>query len=119
MVYFIDKVKHYYRQFLFLVVRGYLSVLCASSVALWITVQVLFAYRYIHKQHHKFAAPFGLAAEYAHPIETVILGLGFFIGPLFWCLFQELHVFTMVIWLAVRLIQVVDAHSGYDFPIVS
>ena len=74
--------------------------------------------RYIHKQHHKFAAPFGLAAEYAHPVETVVLGVGFFLGPLFWCLFQELHVFTMAIWLAVRLIQVVDAHSGYDFPFV-
>jgi methylsterol monooxygenase len=35
-------------------------------------------YKRIHKQHHLYSAPFGLASEYAHPIETVVLGLGFF-----------------------------------------
>lgn len=33
-------------------------------------------YRRIHKLHHKYSAPFGLAAEYAHPLEILILGLG-------------------------------------------
>ncbi|GMG42803.1 unnamed protein product [Ambrosiozyma monospora] len=31
-------------------------------------------YKYIHKQHHRYAAPFGLTAEYAHPIEVMSLG---------------------------------------------
>jgi len=33
-------------------------------------------YKYVHKVHHDHAAPFGMAAEYAHPIETAFLGLG-------------------------------------------
>jgi methylsterol monooxygenase len=76
-------------------------------------------YKHIHKIHHKFAAPFGICAEYAHPLETLILGLGFFIGPLMWTVTRGMHIFTMAVWLAVRLIQTVDAHSGYNFPWVN
>lgn len=35
-------------------------------------------YKYVHKVHHNFQAPFGMVAEYAHPIET----LGAYIGRL-------------------------------------
>ena len=28
-------------------------------------------YKYIHKVHHHYQAPFGMVAEYAHPIETL------------------------------------------------
>ena len=28
-------------------------------------------YKYVHKVHHHFQAPFGMVAEYAHPVETV------------------------------------------------
>ena len=86
---------------------AHIPILCSPWIALRLPLQIGFMVdsRFIHKQHHKFAAPFGLAAEYAHPVETVVLGVGFFLGPLFLCLFQELHVFTMAIWLAVRLIQ--------------
>ncbi|KAJ3304727.1 C-4 sterol methyl oxidase [Kappamyces sp. JEL0829] len=73
-------------------------------------------YKHIHKIHHKFAAPFGICAEYAHPLETLFLGLGFFLGPLAWTYAYGMHIVTMCVWLAVRLVQTVDAHSGYDFP---
>ena len=28
-------------------------------------------YKYVHKVHHHFQAPFGMVAEYAHWIETI------------------------------------------------
>ncbi|KAG8968387.1 C-4 sterol methyl oxidase [Tulasnella sp. 419] len=74
-------------------------------------------YRNIHKLHHKYSAPFGLAAEYAHPLEILILGLGTVGGPLLYTYFAgSLHIVTMYLWIVLRLWQAVDAHSGYDFP---
>jgi len=69
-------------------------------------------YKHIHKIHHHHAAPFGIAAEYAHPIETAFLGLGTALGPL---LFAT-HLFTVWAWLFVRVFQTVEVHSGYNFP---
>jgi methylsterol monooxygenase len=74
-------------------------------------------YKHIHKIHHKHSAPFGLAAEYAHPAEVMILGIGTIGGPLLYCFFtQNLHMVTVLIWITLRLLQTIDAHSGYDFP---
>ncbi|KAG6850146.1 hypothetical protein H0H93_000531, partial [Arthromyces matolae] len=74
-------------------------------------------YKHIHKIHHKYSAPFGLAAEYAHPAEVMILGTGTILGPLLYCYFtQDFHIVTMYIWITLRLFQAIDAHSGYDFP---
>lgn len=74
-------------------------------------------YRYVHKIHHTYSAPFGLAAEYASPIEVLSLGLGTIGPPLLWCaLTGDLHLVTMYTWTFLRLLQAVDSHSGYDFP---
>ena len=74
-------------------------------------------YKYIHKQHHRYAAPFGLTAEYAHPIEVMLLGFGTVGIPIVWCLItKNLHLFTVCIWITLRLFQAVDSHSGYEFP---
>jgi len=92
-------------------------------------------YKKIHKLHHEFSAPFGLAAEYAHPIEILVLGIGTVGGPILWCWLSggNLHLFTMCvlapmiassllicvciayryIFIILRLFQAVDAHSGY------
>jgi len=69
-------------------------------------------YRYVHKIHHEHTHPFGITAEYAHPIETVILGIGTLLGPLFFAK----HMVTLWAWLAVRLWETVEDHSGYDLP---
>ena len=77
-------------------------------------------YKHIHKIHHKYSAPFGLAAEYAHPAEVMILGTGTIAGPLLYCAFRgDLHIFTMYIWITLRLFQAVDAHSGYGMSALS
>ncbi|KAJ3205420.1 C-4 sterol methyl oxidase [Dinochytrium kinnereticum] len=78
-------------------------------------------YKHIHKFHHEYQAPFGLTAEYTHWIEVLVVGVGFFVGPLSWAVVTRdtpdaLHVVSMAVWLAVRLITTVDDHSGYDFP---
>lgn len=74
-------------------------------------------YKYIHKQHHRYAAPFGLAAEYLHPVETMSLGFGTVGFPMIYAaITHDLHLFTVTCWIVFRLFQAVDSHSGYDFP---
>lgn len=57
-----------------------------------------YLYKRIHKLHHTYSAPFGLAAEYAHPIETLVLGAGTVGGPLAYCWWSggNMHILTMV-----------------------
>ncbi|KAF2165684.1 hypothetical protein M409DRAFT_67058 [Zasmidium cellare ATCC 36951] len=74
-------------------------------------------YKNIHKIHHQYSAPFGLAAEYASPIEVMILGLGTVGTPILWCaITKDLHLLTMYVWIVLRVFQAIDAHSGYEFP---
>ena len=74
-------------------------------------------YKYIHKTHHLHSAPFGLAAEYCHPLEILILGIGTLGSPILYCaLTHNLHLITVYGFVLLRLFQAVDAHSGYDFP---
>ena len=74
-------------------------------------------YKAIHKLHHTYSAPFGLAAEYASPIEVMLLAFGTVGIPVIWCWATgDLHLFTMYAWVTARLLQAIDAHSGYDFP---
>ncbi|KAL4915469.1 fatty acid hydroxylase superfamily-domain-containing protein [Aspergillus aurantiobrunneus] len=74
-------------------------------------------YRTIHRVHHQYAAPFGLTAEYASPAETFLLGLGTICPPLLLgYVTGDVHLITVLMWMALRQLQAIDAHSGYDFP---
>lgn len=69
-------------------------------------------YKPIHKFHHRYHVPIGFAVEYTHPVELFLANtVPLFLGPL---LFRA-HVKTLWLWLAVRLVEGVDGHSGYDF----
>lgn len=58
-----------------------------------------------------------MTAEYASPIEVMFLGLGTVGSPVLWVLItKDLHLFTMYMWIVLRLFQAIDSHSGYDFP---
>ncbi|CAD7691300.1 unnamed protein product [Nyctereutes procyonoides] len=61
-------------------------------------------YKYIHKVHHEFQAPFVMEAEYAHPLETLILGTGFFIGIMLLCD----HVIFLWAWVTIRLKETIN-----------
>lgn len=71
-----------------------------------------YLYNKVHSVHHEHAAPFGLAAEYAHPFEVCFLGTATLAGPMI----IGPHLFTLYVYLILRSFQTVECHSGYDFP---
>lgn len=71
-------------------------------------------YQYIHKQHHRFNYTIGIAASYAHPVEDIIANLIPTIGG---SLFLKSHVVVMWSWIILRLLETIDVHSGYSFPL--
>jgi len=69
-------------------------------------------YKYIHKQHHEFKVNIGIASEYAHPFEDIVANL---VPTLFGCFYMRSHALVLWSWIAFRLMETIDAHSGYDF----
>ncbi|KAH1132923.1 hypothetical protein AAZX31_05G051400 [Glycine max] len=69
-------------------------------------------YEKIHRVHHEYHAPIGFAAPYAHWAEILILGIPSFLGPAM----VPGHIITFWLWIALRQIEAIDTHSGYDFP---
>lgn len=72
-----------------------------------------FLYPHIHKQHHQFYTPIGISAEYAHPVEDLANAIAFIAGPLI----LGCHIFTLWLWMFLRTLETIDAHSGYSFPL--
>ena len=70
-------------------------------------------YRHVHKQHHEFHHPVGLATEYAHPIEDLLCNtLSTVAGPLL----LGSHASVVIGYASLKLWQSVDAHSGLLLP---
>ncbi|KAM7525639.1 hypothetical protein LguiA_015541 [Lonicera macranthoides] len=69
-------------------------------------------YEKIHKVHHEYSAPIGFAAPYAHWAEVLILGIPSALGPAM----VPGHMITFWLWIALRQIEAIETHSGYDIP---
>jgi len=68
-------------------------------------------YPLIHKVHHEYPAPFAMSATYAHPIETMILGLATFYPAV---VVPDFHLFTFYVWVLLRSFDANVEHCGYD-----
>lgn len=60
----------------------------------------------------RYATPFGLTSEYAHPAEILFLGFATIVGPAI----TGPHLITLWLWMVVRVLETVEAHCGYHFP---
>jgi len=74
--------------------------------------KVTFLYKYVHKVHHTFHESVGFAAQFAHPVEA---GLAAF-HILFAVVIVRPHFLTFLAFLFTRLVEIVDAHCGYEVP---
>jgi len=69
-------------------------------------------YKWTHKKHHEFKAPFAFAGIYHQWINQLVDTCTFQVGPAL----LKSHIITYWIWVAVSVPGVLSHHSGYDFP---
>lgn len=69
-------------------------------------------YARVHKQHHEWKGTVSMAAEYAGPVEQLFAN---YIPTLGGCFLLASHPWTLAIWLAERLRNTYEGHSGYAF----
>jgi methylsterol monooxygenase/4-alpha-methyl-delta7-sterol-4alpha-methyl oxidase len=71
-------------------------------------------YKRFHKKHHEFKtlSNMCIAAEYTHPVETVLGNvIPVLLGPMIVCP----HLLVGSLWVVIRMLKTCDAHSGYAF----
>jgi len=73
-------------------------------------------YRSIHKIHHEFIAPYGIAAIYAHPIEAFVGNTLGVMGPAF---VIGLHAFSWYIGSVIGWVVTMNGHSGFYVPLAT
>ena len=73
-------------------------------------------YKNIHKKHHVYKQPTGVTAVLSDPVEAVQTLAAMWFMPVY---LGNTHLFTLQLWVALRVYQTVLAHSGYNFPYIS
>lgn len=72
-----------------------------------------YLYQKFHKKHHEYKWTIGFAAEWAHPVEHLLANQSSMAIAM---IFMGVHGFTWFVWLAYRLWDTFQGHSGYAFP---
>jgi sterol desaturase/sphingolipid hydroxylase (fatty acid hydroxylase superfamily) len=110
-----------------------LFVVCEDCMFYWLhrASHHPYLYSYVHKQHHEFKINHPLCFHYSTILEGLFVNTGslasHFSGPhslrlrtavssLFAPAFMQAHTFTFCIWFFIRVVETVDAHSGYRLP---
>ena len=71
-------------------------------------------YKYIHKMHHDHLMTYSLADKYAHPVEYIVAQvIPPLVGP--FMLGKYMHMATAYTWFAIRAMEAIESHSGYEF----
>lgn len=70
-------------------------------------------YASVHKEHHSNVINHPLAAQHAHIAEKLIGNSIPFWLP---CILLNVHGSTLLLWSGVRIMEAIDAHSGYNLP---
>ncbi len=70
-------------------------------------------YKLVHKTHHEWTAPVGIASIYCHPLEHYFVNLlPVAAGPLI----VGAHMSVSLLWFTLVIISTTINHSGYHFP---
>lgn len=74
--------------------------------------KIPFLYKHVHKKHHSFYETVGFAAQFHHPVEAIASALHVIFGVIL----VRPHFIVYCVFMATTLIEVVDAHCGYEVP---
>jgi len=89
--------------------------LCADFSFYWLHRSFHTKYLYIfHKQHHTFKQTVGIASNYASRLEDVVVNLPSTFFALF---FMRPHPFLLALFIAIRMEESCEEHSGYRIVI--
>jgi sterol desaturase/sphingolipid hydroxylase (fatty acid hydroxylase superfamily) len=72
-------------------------------------------YRTIHKSHHEWTAPVGIAAIYCHPVEHMLSNVG---PAMLASMCARAHASVFYLFSLLAVINTTVVHAGYHFPFV-